>query len=308
MPVFNGARFLRETLVGIFAQTLRDFELLAIDDGSTDNTLAILQEFAADPRLRILSLGHQGICHALNCGMQHARAELIARIDADDVMLPERLERQVAFLRNNPKLGGIGSFYYIIDEAGEVRGRKQIPLCTLESVREQLDAAGELIYPHPTIMFRKEKVLSLGGYRSDYEKCEDVDLFLRMFEAGCPILVQPEYLTRFRYHSSSVTANSVRRQFHLKALIFGNYRRRKAGQPEISEQQYLNQLNSQGILRQAQTEARIQSALQMRKVDVARLRGRTVRANILLMTAALLNPAAIFRKVRRVMRKRPSIG
>jgi glycosyltransferase involved in cell wall biosynthesis len=190
MPVYNGERFVAETVESVLRQTHAGFEFIIVDDGSTDATRDIVGRFD-DPRIRLVRLPRSGISAALNCGIRQARAPLIARIDADDLMEPQRLERQLAFVRARPEIGGAASYYRIIDERSALRGAFKVPLHDVADVERHLRLGGWLIYPHPTVIFRRDLALELGGYDHAFEVSEDVDFFLRMAEVGRPLLVQP---------------------------------------------------------------------------------------------------------------------
>src|SRR4051812_44688990 len=126
MPAYNAERYVAEAVASVLAQTHRDFELLAIDDGSTDGTLGILQSFAAtDPRVRILSHENTGMGRALNAALERCRHEWVARMDADDVMVPDRLERQLAFVAERPGLVVCSTLVRYIDEGGSVIGQNR---------------------------------------------------------------------------------------------------------------------------------------------------------------------------------------
>ena len=122
MPVRDGERFLREALGSILAQTLEDVELVVVDDGSSDSTPAILEESAGrDGRVRVHRQEPGGLTAALNAGCALAQAALIARMDGDDVMLRDRLERQAAFLDDHPEVALLGGGIVLIDEGGAAR-------------------------------------------------------------------------------------------------------------------------------------------------------------------------------------------
>src|SRR5262249_39912793 len=121
MSVFNGERYLDEAIGSILSQTFRDFEFIVIDDGSTDSTPQIFAGYPkTDPRTVVHRQAHQGIIAALNAGCSLARGGYIARMDADDVALPERLQRQVEYLESCPKVGVVGSSINIIDADGKL--------------------------------------------------------------------------------------------------------------------------------------------------------------------------------------------
>ena len=128
MAVYNGERWLAETLASLSSQTFGDFEIVAIDDGSTDGSAAILAEAAArDARYRIITQANRGLVASLNRGLAESRAPLVARIDADDVAEPERFARQVAFLQAHPEVAALGSAIRIIGPDGASAACRPIP-------------------------------------------------------------------------------------------------------------------------------------------------------------------------------------
>jgi glycosyltransferase involved in cell wall biosynthesis len=204
MPVYNGERFLPEAIESILGQTLGDFEFLIIDDGSTDGSTEVLSRYAArDPRIRLTSRPNKGLAATLNELIDQARGEFLARMDADDIALPERFGRQVDYLRAHPEYVLVGSRVRLIDPEGD-------PLCdwcTLED-QEAIDAClirGERItqISHPAVMMRRDAVLAIGKYRP-FEVIEDVDLFLRLSEYG-RITNLPEVLLKYRIHAGNIS-------------------------------------------------------------------------------------------------------
>jgi glycosyltransferase involved in cell wall biosynthesis len=183
MPVHNGARFLPEAIESILGQTFADFELLIVDDGSDDETPAILRAYAAkDLRVRVVPAARRGLVATLNDGLSRARSDLVARMDADDVALPERLERQYRHMAGDPGLWVLGTQWDLVDGNGRRRPAPK-PMPT---------AAGDVAVAmlrynavhHPTVLMRRAPVVELGGYRPAYEHAEDYDLWLRIVEAG----------------------------------------------------------------------------------------------------------------------------
>jgi glycosyltransferase involved in cell wall biosynthesis len=180
MPVRNGERWLETALASVAAQTVRDFELVVVDNGSTDRTPAILvQACSGDERIVTIAEPQPGISSALNTGLGIARAALTARLDADDVALPHRLERQLHFMAQHPGVGLLGSWAAVVDEGGRVRGHRRPPT-EHDDLLRVLAASNPFI--HSSIMFRTELVRRLGGYRHAFEVSEDYDLWLRISE------------------------------------------------------------------------------------------------------------------------------
>lgn len=229
MPIYNAARFLDLAICSIRAQTLTDFEFILVDDGSTDAIDPILTKHtAADPRLSVLRLPHGGIATALNHGVVRAQANLIAIMNADDEALPERLERQMAAMREQPTIAALGSAAEMIDQDGRALGRIQPP-GDPAVIREKLMEANWLA--HPTVMMRRAIVLAAGGYRPIFTACEDYDLWLRVSEHH-DLGNTPEPLLRYRTHDNQVSRRSWMLQ-RLQVLAAQHAARlRRAGYPD----------------------------------------------------------------------------
>ncbi|WP_322518123.1 glycosyltransferase [Rhodopseudomonas palustris] len=230
LPVRDGQRWLREAVDSVLAQTLTDLELLVIDDGSTDATPAILEEARGrDPRVVVLPQQREGLVAALNRGLTQARAPLIARLDADDVALPERLARQCDYLHAHPDVVLLGGWAEIIDAHGALSGRQMRP--GPERLRETLAKKSPFI--HPTVMFRAEAARRVGGYRAAFEAGEDYDFWLRLADIG-EIAILPEVLIRYREHGGSVTRTRELRQIYSARLAKLAGAARNSGRPDPS--------------------------------------------------------------------------
>lgn len=203
MPVYNARRYLREAFESVLGQTFTDWELIAVNDGSNDDSLAILTEFAGrDGRIKVITRANTGIVGALNDGLKAATGELIARMDADDLALPGRFEKQVAFLREHPDHVLVGSQVMLIDSDDADLCPKQDTEYSHEAI-DKAHLAGRWPLVHPTVMMRREAVERVGGYRNKYQWLEDLDLFLRLAEVG-KLASLPEVLLRYRLHTGSV--------------------------------------------------------------------------------------------------------
>ncbi|MFT3828066.1 MAG: glycosyltransferase family 2 protein [Opitutaceae bacterium] len=187
LPVFNAAATLPAALASLRAQTFANWELIAVDDGSTDATPVLLSAAAAaDPRLHILTQAHAGIVAALNFGLTTARAPLVARFDADDECHPERLERQVAFLDTHPEIGLCGTQVEFGGDAATNRGyalHVEWTNSLLSPAEIALNRFVESPVAHPSVLFRRELVAAHGGYR-EHAWPEDYELWLRWLDAG----------------------------------------------------------------------------------------------------------------------------
>jgi glycosyltransferase involved in cell wall biosynthesis len=227
MPVRNASRWLGEAIDSVVRQTLSDLELLVIDDGSTDETPQILSDWLCrDGRIRLLRQQDLGLVAALNYGLAEARGPFLARLDADDCAAPERLERQIRVLDNDPSIGLLGSWAQRIDEHGRPRGNLK-PKTDPEQLVDILAYANPFI--HSTIMLRTEIARGLGGYRTAFEAAEDYDLWLRMSEVTRLANVA-EPLVQYRRHGANVTTRKVIRQsFSVRLAQRAAWIRRQTG-------------------------------------------------------------------------------
>jgi len=229
LPVRNGAAYLEDAVGSILRQSFADFELLLVDDGSDDATPAIARRLAAtDARLRILTQDRHGIVAALNRGLHAARAKLIARMDADDLAWPDRLARQVAIFRGDPDLALVASAWRIVSAAGDVR-RTIHPPQTDAGLRAAL-ARGNVL-AHPTIMFRRDAVLALGGYRDGFPLAEDYDLWLRLLERHKAMCLA-DVLLDYREHEGQATWSDIEQRILSEMAVQAAASRRAAGQPD----------------------------------------------------------------------------
>lgn len=176
MSVYNGERFLREAIDSIRSQTLTDIELVVVDDGSTDRTFEILDGIT-DPRLKTVRRRHAGLAAALNAGIETAGANLIARMDADDVAAPDRLRAQQQFMLEHPAVGVLGTAARIVDYEGTELGLWRPPADN-PAIRKQLMRANPFV--HSSIMFRRPAFEDAGGYHENMPRAQDYDLWLRM--------------------------------------------------------------------------------------------------------------------------------
>jgi glycosyltransferase involved in cell wall biosynthesis len=226
MPNHNGGPWLAEAVESVLAQTLADFELLVIDDGSTDDSRALLAGFACrDPRVRVLAQPRRGLTVALNRGLAQARAPLLARLDSDDIARPRRLERQVDFMDQHPRVGLVGSSALQIDVNGRPRGQR-IAETRPEALTRALERSNPFV--HSSIMARTDLMWRLGGYRCAFEAAEDYDLWLRLAEVA-EIANLPEFLISYRMHDASVSRTKSLRQAFSVRLARGAAAARRAG-------------------------------------------------------------------------------
>jgi GT2 family glycosyltransferase len=234
MSVYNCEAYLGLAIESILSQTFTDFEFLILNDGSTDRSREIIDHYAAqDPRIRPIHRENKGLIISLNQLVEEARAPLIARMDGDDVAVPERFARQTAFLSAHPEYGVLGTWTADIDEEGKpfvVAGFdhptsndafldavvKRSPLC------------------HPSVIMRRDLVLAAGGYHAAFKHCEDYDLWLRLAHKTqiCSI---PERLIKYRHSAGQVSNRHIVVQQYGTVVSRLAYQARAAGKADPTE-------------------------------------------------------------------------
>ena len=228
MSVYNGERFLRQAVDSILSQTFTDFEFVVVDDGSTDGTEEILKGYT-DPRLRMIRQENTGLIGSLNRAVDIASGEYIARMDADDISSPRRLELQLEWLESHPCTAVLGTQVAQIDEAGGAIRRHYYPVRS-DAIGKAL-LRGATAICHGSVILRRACFERAGGYRQRLEHAEDYDLWLRMIESyEVENLTGVLYLKRLTLDSVSF-ANFLAQQ-RGAAYALDCARRRRAGLPE----------------------------------------------------------------------------
>jgi glycosyltransferase involved in cell wall biosynthesis len=225
MAVYNAERYLREAIDSILNQTMPALELIIVCDPSTDCTPEILNEYMArDERVRVITnKSNVGLAGSLNAGIEAARAELIARQDADDLSHPTRLERQVEFLKSRPDAAVVGTSSHVVDEKGNTVGSLIVQGTEPDKLREVLRRGCP--FTHGSVVMRRQPLHEVGMYRVGFQGSEDYDLWLRMSE-GHNLTGMPELLYSYRITPEQVTVKhrAVAREFHDLARQFADER------------------------------------------------------------------------------------
>ncbi len=210
LPVYQAASFLVEAIESLLAQSHPDFELIAVDDGSTDGSSQILEDYAKrDARLSVHRKRHEGVIRARNAGISLARAPLVACMDADDVSLPDRLALQVSALTARPDVVCIGGGFDVIDAKNRLLNRV-LPPCEHAAILA-MALAGRSPICGSNAMFRRREVLAIGSYDEAAGFVEDLDLWLRLAQIG-RLANLPHVISRVRFHDASQSATQQERQ------------------------------------------------------------------------------------------------
>ena len=201
MPVYNAMPYLVEAVASVLGQTLRDIEVLALDDASTDGSAEYLDSIR-DARLKVIHCPKQGYTPLLNMGLQLAAAPYVARMDADDISLPQRIKKQVAFMERNPQVVACGAQVIRIGLGGGELGLMEYPR-THASLLVRL-SAGHCPFAHPVVLMRTDALRETGGYDPTREPAEDLDLWWRLCWRG-GLANLDEVLLKYRWHGANVS-------------------------------------------------------------------------------------------------------
>lgn len=207
MSVYNGLPYLPEAIDSILQQTFQDFQFLIVDDASTDGTGEILAEYSRrDPRIQILTNEqNRGLGYSLARGVEAATTPWIARLDADDIAVPNRLELQMGYITQNSDLDILGGYALIINSSKQVVDERKVPICHEEITR--------LIWTNPflhsTVMFRREAIARVGSYSGRVRKRQDYELWFRCAAAGLKFANLPIPLIYYRFTEETFKRNNL---------------------------------------------------------------------------------------------------
>ncbi len=228
--VYNGADVVMQAVDSILAQTFTDFELIVVDDGSTDDTAERVQA-CPDARLRFFQQAHLGIPQARNHALAQARGAYLAVLDADDVADPNRLEAQAAFLETHPEVVMVGTGYVQADQLLK-RDKTVTPPLTDAAIRRAMLRGNP--FCHSTVMMRRSAIDKVGFYSEAFPFVQDYELWSRLAQAG-KLANLPELLVTRHYHSRSVS-NNFRNEFYRFALFAraNHYAIQRLGAPKTA--------------------------------------------------------------------------
>ncbi|MCL5126407.1 MAG: glycosyltransferase [Deltaproteobacteria bacterium] len=235
MSVFNGSCHLGEAVKSILSQSFVDFELLIIDDGSSEPISELINCFG-DDRIRLLTQDNMGLTRSLNKGLELARAEYVARMDADDVCLPDRLEKQYEIISSSAKPDLVGTFFEIIDETGQSVQKKSLITNPIYRLWRLLFHNN---YGHGTIMFKKSSVIRAGMYDTRLRFAQDFDLWSRISKRNNTHMI-PEFLYKYRMNTAGEQASVKNYDDQLQAAIWISNRNLRSCNPKLKDQDLID--------------------------------------------------------------------
>jgi len=296
MPVYNGEKFLQQAVDSILAQTFKEFEFIIIDDGSSDRSPEILETYRKhDSRIRVhRQPQNKGLVEALNTGCQLATGDYIARMDADDISLPERFTKQIQYLDANPQVGFVGTWIDYINEHDQLQPRQWCPPTSTKIIQWSLLFAPCLA--HPTWMFRRSVGEKLGYYRS--MTVEDYDFLVRASKIT-QISNVSEVLLHYRYWSQSKSTVNAKTEAPTTAVIMIDQLNVLFGETRLSVEDGLDlqrilsgRLGSASVEQVVKLSTVIQDAYNVFRTQTlmssSELRNVSIDAAVKILTAAAL--------------------
>jgi glycosyltransferase involved in cell wall biosynthesis len=213
LPVYNASEFVAQAIQSVLDQTFTDFELIIINDGSTDNSLEIIKSFS-DPRIVLINQHNQGALSAVLNGVTICKGEFIARMDHDDICIKDRFEKQIAFLNKHPDVSVVSGAVKYIDEKG-VELSRSFPLTSVYAIKKYLLKYGSVIV-HPAVMMRRKDFEAVGGYsKGSGDRFHDYHLWVKYIRKGYQIRNESRIVLKYRLLESAISS-----QFSLNEKAF----------------------------------------------------------------------------------------
>lgn len=300
MTVYNGMPYIRQAVQSILDQTLTEFEFIIVDDGSNDETPAFLASLK-DPRVQIVTQANGGTAAAANHGLEHVTTPFVARFDADDICMPDRLEKQLEFLKANPEVGLVGTQVANTGDAGTGKSLN-LPL-SHEDIFDGL-MSGRHALAHSSLMMRTSVLKGIGGYWK-LRITDDWDMMVRMGEVSK--LRNLDYVgMHYRVHTGSLNGASMKKMHRSIRFAIECGRRRQSDLPSITYEEFVQQLESRPLLKRVGEACHIHAMANYRVAVAEILGGKRFRGYVRMGWAALCSPSRTFERVARVFKGHPS--
>ena len=302
ISAFNAEKFLAEAIDSVLIQSLGNFELILIDDGSTDGTLQIFKKYKQiDKRILIDSHKNIGMGESVNRAVKMANSELIARMDADDVMIDTRLEEQVKFMNSHPEIAITSCLTEFINQNGKSIGGQDFPqtkdLQTLDDTKRYVSEKKCIHFAHTGMICRKSAFLEVGGYDGKYWPSDDIELFNKVADKGYGVVVLPKKLMKYRLHNDSIITSkfyeSVIKLYWVEDCIY----RRRRGQHELTFLEYSDRFNSRPLLKRIRSFRVIFANHYFRQAGINYSNGNYYNFTWMLATSIILRPINILKRI-----------
>jgi glycosyltransferase involved in cell wall biosynthesis len=291
MPAYNSEEFIGPAIDSILAQTYKDFEFIIIDDGSTDRTLEIIEDYAQrDSRIIVVKGTHEGVSAALNLGIETATRPWVAIMHADDVAVPTRLERQLEAAQQDPEVVIWGTDGYHVNSKGERLSVFRVGPRNKEEYWHLRNNAEIVQVIHPTAMLNREVLVKVGGYDPEFRAWEDIELFDRMLEHG-RLQTISEPLLHYRVHGSSISMTKHLTRGIAIYFIIERQRARLEGRPVPTYEEYEKIYASMPWIKRARITRDEMASIYYRRAGMAYGERSYLSVAWFLLIAAIINPA-----------------
>jgi glycosyltransferase involved in cell wall biosynthesis len=305
LPVYNQEKYIAETIESVLAQTFTDFEFLIVDDGSTDASAKIIQRYAEkDKRIKAFYESNAGKSAATNKLVGKATGEWCAFLDADDIMLPQRLFSQISFHKQNPAVHASSSHCYYINQDGNMFGTQRYPHLKDVDACKKVLANNEIITCSFTgLMVSRLAFLQSGGLLTRFEPCEDFEFFNRLIEKGFCLVIIQEVLMKYRIHPSAVTVKKPMLIFakidHVEECI----RLRRAGKSEISFQDFMTKREQDSFWKRLNRKRTSYSRIFFRNAGFSMMSKQYLSFIRQIAMASFLSPDYVLVKIKNLIKK-----
>jgi glycosyltransferase involved in cell wall biosynthesis len=298
LPVYNQEKYLEQTIESILSQTYTNFELLLLDDGSKDKSAEVIRKYSEkDKRIKAFYQENTGKCTATNKLVEIAKGDYCAFLDADDVMLPNRLERQINYHLNNPKVDATSCHCYYINEKGKQLGKQHFP--GLENPKDSIKAIKNNKIVHCAftgLMMTKKSFLDLDGLRPAYWPCEDFDIVNRLIEKGYKLVIIQDVLMCYRVHSSSITVKNPMEVLVKSNWTVHNTLLRRGGYDESTFERYKEELKNEPFIKKWNRIRTNYANIYFKRAGVYLMSKKYLKFITQITAASLLSPAYVTRK------------
>lgn len=296
IPAYNAADFIGETLDSILNQTVQQFEIIVVDDGSTDNTVEVVRGYAArDPRITLIQNNHGGACKARNTAIAAAKYPWVAAMDADDVARRDRFEVQLKAAEAHPEVVVWGSYLSQINTDGKTIGMIRVGPTTVEQFNSVDRTKQAIIVTNSSAMFKRDIALQAGCYDERLVAAQDTEFWDRMANYG-PVVVIPEPLVSYRLHGQSISAKKFFKQRMLHDYVVARNKASAEG-TTLTMEQFIHDYNNKPPLERFQRSMHNQGRFYYRNAGVQLSQKKYPQAVLSLAVSAVLSPQFWIKRV-----------
>lgn len=298
MPVYNSQEFLEEAIESVLEQTYTNWELIIVDDGSPDSSYEIAEKYQQkDTRIVLHKQKNGGPSSARNTAVSLAKGELIAMLDPDDVMFPNRLQEQVEFLDQYPEVSIVSCLCNYVDRNNRILGTNYTDILTIEDCHRYLRENKIIFCLHSGATMYREAFLKVGGYKEEVFYTQDLDLWNRMAETGYNLVVTPKILVNYRIHGGSIMSTKyLKIPYEYYWIVDSTYKRRK-GKEELDYETFLKELHKKSFKYRMSIKRKVFYKYFYRNAGLMYAEKKPLKFLINIAAAFLLNPIYVFHKV-----------